>query len=59
MHLVLVLGWVQICIASESSSHLVYTELPFEPAAIAVVKRDLHGVVDVTHLVSAHLILNI
>lgn len=40
-------------------SHFVDAELSLEAAADAVVEGDLHGVVDVAHLVSAHLVLDV
>lgn len=40
-------------------SHFVDAELSLEATADALVEGDLHGVVDVAHLVSAHLVLDV
>lgn len=39
--------------------YLVDAELALEATADSVVQWDLHGVVDVTHFMSAHLILDV
>lgn len=41
------------------SPYLVDAELALEAAACPIVQRDLHGVVNVAHLVPAHLILDV
>lgn len=40
-------------------SHFVDAELALEATADALIEGDLHGVVDVAHLVSAHLVLDV
>lgn len=40
-------------------SHFVDAELSLEATAVALVEGDLHGVVDVAHFVSAHLVLDV
>lgn len=39
--------------------YLVDAELALEAAAGSIIQRDLHGIVDVAHFVSAHLILDV
>lgn len=39
--------------------NLVDAELALEAAAGSIIQRDLHGIVDVAHFVSAHLILDV
>lgn len=43
----------------EVAGDLVDAELALEAAANSIVQRDLHGVVDVAHFMSAHLILDV
>lgn len=45
--------------ASPTATHLVDAEMALEPAAIPVIERDLHRVVNVTHFVPSHFILDV
>lgn len=42
-----------------TATHLVDAEMALEPAAISIIERDLHGVVNVTHFVPSHFILDV
>lgn len=42
-----------------SATHLVDAEMALKPAAIPIIERDLHGVVNVTHFVPSHFILDV
>lgn len=42
-----------------TATHLVDAEMALKPAAIPIIERDLHRVVNVTHFMPSHFILDV